>query len=374
MRAVPKLIRFAAALAMLQLSVFVVAYLVYWIINRPGDRDFGSQYAAAYVGIHSGWSHIYDPAYLRPVETALGADGFSIFPHPPPVAWLAVPLAVLPWTAAALVFQVVLVLALAASVALLAPADRWGRVLIALSVAGFQPVLFAVGYATMSPLVLLCVAGALVAMRKGSQVVAGLLLGATVVKPQLTLLVLPVLLASGYWKAVVTAAGVMAVLALLSIAVIGSGGTHDFVAFTTAPEQLNHPMPWTIKGLVGTGTPSFIGTAIVVAAVVAVAIRFRPAPDLALSLGVLASLFVAQHLNYGDFVMWLPAIWIAFESGRPRWLGVVAGACWACGWFVVAVPLVAVAGELALAAGFVAVMAVRRPEKATVAVALPLTQ
>lgn len=370
----PKLLRFAAALAMLQLGIFVVAYLAYWIVARPGDRDFGSQYAAAYVGIHSGWSHIYDPVYLRPVENALGADGFSIFPHPPPVAWLAVPLALLPWVPAALIFQVVLVGALAASAALMAPRDRWGRVLVALSVVGFQPVLFALGYATMSPLVLLCVVGALVAMRRGSHIVAGVLLGLTVVKPQLTLLVLPVLLAAGYWKTVVTAAGVMVLLALASIAVIGSTGTHDFIAFTTAPEQLNHAMPWTIKGLVGTGMPSFVGTAVVLVAIVAAALRFRPAPDLALSLGVLASLFVAQHLNYGDFVLWLLPVWIAFEAGRPRWLGLVAAACWATGWFVVAVPLAAVAGEVALVIAFIAAMARPAPEKNRVPVALPLTQ
>jgi len=54
----PKLVRFAAAVAMLQLGIFVAGYLVYWIIKRPADRDFGAQYAAAYVGIHAGWSHI----------------------------------------------------------------------------------------------------------------------------------------------------------------------------------------------------------------------------------------------------------------------------------------------------------------------------
>jgi hypothetical protein len=228
-------------------------------------------------------------------------------------------------------------------------------VLILLSVAGFQPVLFALGYGTMSPVVLLLLVGTLRAMEGegGSPVLAGVFLGLTALKPQLTLLVIPVLLAAGYWKTALTAVGVMVALAAASVAVIGVGGTRDYVSFLVSPETLLHPVPWTVKGLVGTGTPSFIATAVVIVAVVAAAIRLRPRPDVGLAVGILASLFVSQHLNVGDFVLWLLPVWLAFRAGRPWWLRAIAALTWMAGWLVLGVPIVCVVCDLALAVAFV---------------------
>ncbi len=347
-----RLIRIAAAMAMFELAVFVVGYLVYWIAYRPGDRDFGVQYAAAWVGVNVGWSHIYDMRFLKPVEAAIHLDGFGVFEHPPPVALLAVPVAVLPFQWAALVWQALLLVALVAAALIMSPPKRWDRALILLSVAAFQPVLFALGYATMSPLIFLLLVGTLLALEAGKPVVAGVLLGLTALKPQLTLLVVPVLLAAGYWKTALTAVGVVVVLAAGSVAMIGVSGTRDYLSFVTAPETLNHQMPWTVKGVVGAGVPSFVATAVVVIALAAVGYRLRPPPDVALAVGILASLFVAQHLNYGDFVLWLLPVWLAFRPGRPMWLRAVAAVTWMTGWFMVAIPIVSVAGEVALAIAF----------------------
>ncbi len=283
------------------------------------------------------------------------------------MAWLAVPLAVLPFSWAALVWQALLLAALIAAALLTSPARRWDRALALLSVAGFQPVLFALGYATMSPLVLLLLVGTLCALEGEAPVIAGLLLGLTALKPQLTLLVVPVLLAAGYWKTALTAVGVMAGLAVASVAVIGASGTREYLSFLSSPDVLNHQMPWTVKGLVGTGLPSFIATAVVVVATTVVAIRLRPPPDVALALGILASLFVAQHLNYGDFVLWLLPVWLAFRAGRPWWLRAVAAVTWTTGWLVVAIPIVSVAGEVALAIALVVASAAARPTRAPVA-------
>jgi len=356
-----RLIRIAAAVALFELSVFVAGYLVYWIIARPGDRDFGPQYSAAFVGIHDGWSHIYDARFLWPVESAIHLDGFGVFQHPPPIAWLAAPLTFLPFQWAAFVWEALMLAALVAAALLVSPAHRWDRALILLSVAAFQPVLFALGYASASPLVLLLVVGTLLAMERGAPVAAGVFLGLTAIKPQLTLLVIPVMLAAGYWKTALTAVGVTALLAVASAAVIGTSGTRDYLSFITSPDVLNHQVPWSVKGLVGVGLPSFIATAVVLVVTVAAAIRFRPPPDLTLSLGILASLFVAQHLNYGDFVIWLLPIWLAFRAGRPWWLRATAAITWITAWFVVVVPLATLAGEVALAVAIVVFAARLRP-------------
>jgi hypothetical protein len=352
-----RLIRIAAAVAMFELGLFVAGYLVYWIVNRPGDLDFGSQYGAAYIAVHHGWSHLYDLQLLHQFEAANHLDGLAPFQHPPPVAWLAVPFLLLPLRWAALVWQALLLVALIAGAVLSSPPRRWDRALILLSVAGFQPVLFALGYGTMSPIVFLLLIGTLLALEAEKHVVAGVLLGLTALKPQLTLLVVPVLLGAGYWKAAFTAAGVMAALALASIAVIGSSGTRDYITFLTSTDALNHQMPWTVKALVGTGAPSFVATVVVVVAAVTVAIWLRPPPDVALAVGILASLFVAQHLNVGDFVLWLLPVWLAFRAGRPWWLRAVAVTTWIAGWFVVGVPIVSAFVDVALAVAFVVAIA-----------------
>lgn len=348
-----RLIRIAAALAMLELGLFVAGYLVYWIVARPGDLDFGSQYGAAYIAVHHGWSHLYDLQLLHEFEAANHLDGLAPFQHPPPVAWLAVPFLVLPLRWAALVWQALLLLALIAAALMSAPGRRWDRALIVLSVAGFQPVLFALGYGTMSPIVFLLLIGTLRALESDQPVVAGVLLGLTALKPQLTLLAVPVLLGAGYWKTALTAVGVMATLALASVAVLGASGTRDYISFVTSPDALNHQMPWTVKALVGTGAPSFAATVVVVIAAVAVAIWLRPPPGVALAVGILASLFVAQHLNVGDFVLWLLPVWLAFRAGRPWWLRAAAAATWIAGWFVVGIPIVSAFIDIALAVAFV---------------------
>lgn len=356
-----KLLRIAAAAAMFELGLFVAGYLIYWIVQRPGDLDFGSQYAAAYIGIHYGWSHLYDPALIGPIEAANHLDGFAPFQHPPPDAWLAVPFLLLPMRWAGLIWQALLLVAMTAAALLVSPPRRWDRALTLLSVAGFQPVLIALGYGTMSPVVFLLLIGTLRAMEGDSPVLAGVFLGLTALKPQLTLLMVPVLLGAGYWKTALTAVGLMVALALASVAVIGVSGTRDYLSFLASPETLNHQMPITVKGLVGTGLLSFAATVVVLLAVTAAAYRFRPKPDMALALGILASLFVAQHLNVGDFVLWLLPIWLAFRARRPWWLQAVAALTWMTGWLALGLPIATVAAEVALAGAFVVATAQARP-------------
>src|SRR2546422_11207631 len=131
-----RLIRIAAALAMLELGLFVAGYLVYWIVARPGDLDFGSQYGAAYIAVHHGWSHLYDLQLLHEFEAANHLDGLAPFQHLPPGAWRAVPFLVLPWRWAALVLQTLLLLSLIAAVRMRAPRRRWNRGQIVLRVIG----------------------------------------------------------------------------------------------------------------------------------------------------------------------------------------------------------------------------------------------
>jgi len=68
-------------------------------------NDFRLAYAAATVGINSGYSHLYDLAAQKSAIESLGS-GFNPQPFisPPPLAWLVTPLIVLPFGAALVVW------------------------------------------------------------------------------------------------------------------------------------------------------------------------------------------------------------------------------------------------------------------------------
>ena len=118
------MLRIVAAVAMFELGLFVAVYLIYWIVQRPGDLDFGSQWAAAYIGIHYGWSRLYDPTLIGPIEAANHLDGFAPFQHPPPDAWLAIPFLLLPLRWAGLIWQALLLIALIACLGFVALIGR----------------------------------------------------------------------------------------------------------------------------------------------------------------------------------------------------------------------------------------------------------
>jgi len=87
-----------------------------FVLRHPGFADFGNYYLYARVGLHQGWSRLYDLAAQQQEWLRLGGpDVIPWFPiiYPPPLAWLVVPFTLLPmplafacWTA--LLFGLVL--------------------------------------------------------------------------------------------------------------------------------------------------------------------------------------------------------------------------------------------------------------------------
>ena len=91
-------------------------------------NDFRLAYAAATVGIRSGYARLYDLAAQRSAIESLGS-GFNPQPFisPPPLAWLVTPLLVLPFAAALVLWTLLLLLALCWTWYLLAPPGRLVR-------------------------------------------------------------------------------------------------------------------------------------------------------------------------------------------------------------------------------------------------------
>src|SRR5258708_8943186 len=106
-------------------------------------NDFRLAYAAANVGFRSGYSHLYDLAAQRLAIESLG-PGFNPQPFisPPPLAWLATPLLLLPFQAALIVWTLLLLAALGLTWYLLAPGHGRARAAHLVLLLGVFPVAF----------------------------------------------------------------------------------------------------------------------------------------------------------------------------------------------------------------------------------------
>src|SRR6266576_1965703 len=176
--------------------LFAAFDLYQWIAAYATDNfhnDLTFYYAAATIGLNHGWQSIYD---LRLQQEALDALGSRIqiaelarFISPPPVAWLAVPLTLLPFQVAYGVWSALLLTALVWTWYLAAPgAGRLRLVQLAAALA-WLPVIYGLQLGQPELFVALGVAACYALLRQERPVLAGVALGALVLKPQLGVLI-----------------------------------------------------------------------------------------------------------------------------------------------------------------------------------------
>ena len=86
-------------------ALFGVLRLIRTFLDDPYGNDFRVFYAAAKVGLSSGWSHIYDADRLRAASAAFPVrvqvyDSTHFYVQTPLLAWIIAPLTALPEPAA----------------------------------------------------------------------------------------------------------------------------------------------------------------------------------------------------------------------------------------------------------------------------------
>src|SRR5204862_204502 len=147
-------------------------------------NDFRLLYGAVLTTFHDGYSHLYDPIAQKAAVDGLGPGFYwSLFLNPPPLVWLATPLAALPFSVAIILWTILLLASAALTWYFVAPGAGLAKAGLGLMWLGVVPVSFAIGVGQSVVLVAAAVATAWWLAEHDHPVWAGLALSFIVFTP-----------------------------------------------------------------------------------------------------------------------------------------------------------------------------------------------
>ena len=279
-------------------------------IVRFALDDFRLYYAAAQVGLSHGFWRIYDAGLERAAVAALtpGGDWFPYL-NPPPLAWLAAPFTLLPFTAAFAGWFLLMLIAVVAAALLAAPPEGRARLLFIGLGLGLFPTAWALGAGQVVPLLMLSLVASWRLLKAERQVLAGVVLAATVLKPQLALLVPFCLLAAGRPKVFLAWAGTAAVLAALSLASLGQDGVRQYLEALGGASIFFSERRWALTTFLGPAGIYAQAGAVIIALAAAFRHRSRGI-EIPILAGVVGSVLASPYFNAPDFAILGAAGWI----------------------------------------------------------------
>jgi alpha-1,2-mannosyltransferase len=305
----------------------VYAAVVTYIPEYRVRNDFRLIYGAALTGLHDGYGHLYDLAAQKASVEGLGSGFYwSPFLNPPPLAWLATPLTVLPFDVAVWVWTLVLFGALVLTWYLVAPgATRLTRLAHLALWMGVFPTAFGLLVGQPVALVAVAVAACWWLSERNRAVWAGIALAAIAVKPQVAILVPLCLLVSGHTRTFVAWLAATGVLAVLALAMLGPDGLARYRDALALASQWEPTRRYAMSGLIGLGPQLYVLQAVMVAITVAAAWRIRKTgPGLPIAVGILGSLLFTPYVGFQDFAMLFVAGWLLLRSQASDWqLGIL---------------------------------------------------
>jgi Glycosyltransferase family 87 len=308
--------------APLVLALVLIALAIdVWNSPVPLGVDFHTYEAAAQVGLHQGWTRIYDQTLVAAEQRRLVPDQLTQpFISPPTVAWLAAALASLPYWWAYYIWAVATFAAFAASLMWSATShglERW--IAVTAAIAPWW-VLYAVHLGQVAPLVAAAAILAWRLARDHRSVAAGLVLSLILLKPNTAFLVPFALLAAARFRIFAVWGVVAAALSGAAFLALGMHGTAAYLSQLTG--QLPTGAAWlTVEGAFGLSGPAAAAARLVIVSVTLVsAIRLRGSPGLVIVAGILGSLLATPYLHASDLCLLAAAAWIVWEEcPSPAW-------------------------------------------------------
>lgn len=300
----------------------IYAAVVTYIPEYRVRNDFRLMYGAALTGLHDGYSHLYDLAAQKASVDGLG-PGFYWSPYlnPPPLAWLATPLTVLPFEVALWVWTLLVFGALILTWYLVAPGNtRLTRLAHLALWLGVFPTAFGLLVGQPVALVAAAVAACWWLSERNHAVWAGIVLAATAVKPQVAILVPLCLLVSGHTRTFVAWLGATSVMAVLALAMLSPDGLNRYRDALALASQWEPTRRYAVSGLIGLGPQLYALQAVMVAITVAAAWRIRrTGPGLPIAAGILGSLLFTPYVGFQDFALLFVAGWLMLRSQASDW-------------------------------------------------------
>jgi alpha-1,2-mannosyltransferase len=308
-------------------AAILAAYdLWIWLTNYLGDNfhnDFTFYFAAARLGLAHGWAHLYDLKLQQEQLDAIGS-GITVaqlarYVSPPPLAWLVVPLTLLPYRVAYWAWSAVLVAALVVAWQLAAPGRGRKRVIFLVAAVGWLPIVYGLQLGQPALLVAAGVATSYALLRRNYDWLAGAVLGVLVLKPQLALLVPAALLVTGRWRAFTASAVVLAALAGASAIALGPRGIADYQGIltfaTTVPQNQSQTLAAWIHNLEATR----VVQALIALWALGLAYRLRGrGVETTLAVALAGGLAASPYVHYDDLTMLGLAVLLFMRGPCPR--------------------------------------------------------
>jgi hypothetical protein len=303
------------------------------------DNDLTLVYIGARIGLEHGWSHIYNLelqhqlfSQLRPAAAFNDGERFL---SPPPVAWLLVPLTLLGAAGTTYVWLAASMVALVAAWWIAAPGDGQTRLLWLVFALAWYPVQYSISLAQPDVIVLLAAVACWRLAEKDRPYLAGAVLGVSVLKPQLVLVLPVVLLVAGRWRIAGAWAVTMSGLAVVSLLVIGQQGLGDYRSLLAEAQHVTNNRYFTPAFVFGAGPLTYVVQGVVLVIGLAGAYVNRGSSLARLfALGLVTTTLSATYWHLQDYAMLLGAAWLFWRDPAPAWQR---------GWLLVVV----IGGELA---------------------------
>lgn len=307
--------------------LFAAFDLFQWVQAYTSDRfhnDFTFYYAAARIGLAHGWSSIYDLGLLQGELDAMGSGikiaALARYVSPPPLAWAATPFTALPFPAAYFLWSALMLAALGLTWSLAAPGHGRARLIHLAAALGWLPVVYCLQLGQPGLLVALGVAASFAALRAGRPVWAGAALAVLAFKPQLAFLVPIALLVAGRYRAFLSSAVALGVLAIASAAALGTGGISTYLDRLSLAATVPVNRVLTLDAAIGNVTVTRIVQVLIAIFAMALVYRLRRRePEWIYATALIGGLLATPYMHLDDLLMLGLAGWMLLRVPAPTW-------------------------------------------------------
>lgn len=309
--------------------VLVGGFITWSVVLFPLHRDILANdltlaYLGARIGIEHGWSHLYSLSLQHELFSQLrpGApfnDG-ERFISPPPSAVVLVPLTIFGAAAAVYVWLAASVAALVAAWWIAVPGSGRVRILWLIAALVWYPVQYSLSLAQPDLIVLLAAVACWKLADNGKPYLAGVVLGVSVLKPQLTLAVPLVLLVSGRWRIAAAWAVAVGAMTIVSGLLIGQQGLNDYRGLLSEAEHVANNRYFTPAYVFGGGALSYLVQAmLIVVGLVGAYFNRHSSLNRLFALGIVTSTLGATYWHLQDYSILVAAVWLFWRDRAPAW-------------------------------------------------------